>query len=270
MGGRRRLPFLFFSQDPGERMTTNDPKLEPKEPEPLTREELKFVSAYRQYRYGGDGIYKAAEKARIPKNRAVRTFNKPAVQEEIDRQDEAVRLERARQEVKDDELTVAFANRELMKTVKELTGTERLEALRLVYVVTGKIQMGNNRILDTAPAGGGEEGEGAPERFDYRAFIKVEQAAVPIVPVVAERQPAADSLHPTVAPAAGGQGTWNRDQGSVAPPSAALRAAVKALTTRNDEAKITPSVISKVATPKTTTEREARPPVRPAPPIRVG
>lgn len=164
-----------------------DQKQDTKGPTPLSREELKFVSAYRQYRYGGDGIYKAAEKARIPKNRAVRVFNKPEVQEEIDRQDEAVRQERAKLEAKDDELTVAFANRELMKTVQQLNTKEdagqRLDALRLVYVVTGRIQMGNNRILETAPSGAEEEGA-APEHFDYRALIRLEPP-MPIVPAAA-------------------------------------------------------------------------------------
>ena len=206
------------------------------EPTPLTREELKFVAAYRQYRYGGDGIYKAAEKARIPKNRAVRTFNKPEVQEEIDRQDEAVRQERAKQEVKADELTVAFANRELMKTVQQLgdkgDAAQRLEALRLVYVVTGRIQAGTTRVLETAPSG--DEGEGAPERFDYRALIKVEQAApVPIVPAAPE------------------QGSGVRDQGSVEAPAHRDRTTMNGAQLESEKPKITPSVNSKVPVPKT-------------------
>jgi hypothetical protein len=157
-----------------------------KNPKPLTRAELKFVTAYRQYRYGGEGIYRAAEKAGVARNQAIRIFNKPEVQEEIDRQDEAVRMERARQEVKDEELTVEFANRELMKTVQQLGEkadcNQRLDALRLVYVVTGRIQTGNSRVLDYAPPGAGGGDEGMPERFDYRALIKLEQQApIPLV-----------------------------------------------------------------------------------------
>ena len=63
--------------------------------EPLTREQEKFVAAYRRLK----DIYKAAAKAGIPKNVAVRTFNLIQVQEEIERQDDVVRQERARQQV---------------------------------------------------------------------------------------------------------------------------------------------------------------------------
>jgi hypothetical protein len=171
-----------------------------KDPKPLTREELKFVAAYRQYRTGGGGIYKAAEKAGIPKRRAVTVFNKPEIQEEIDRQDEAVREERAKVQVREEELTIDFANRELMKTIKQLEAKDdipqRMEALRLVYVVTGKIQNGSTRVLDTPPPsmpGALHDPESQPpERFDYRALIQViPQTPVPIVADQEER-PAVD------------------------------------------------------------------------------
>jgi hypothetical protein len=172
-----------------------------KDPKPLTREELKFVAAYRQYRTGGGGIYKAAEKAGIPKRRAVTVFNKPEIQEEIDRQDEAVREERAKVQVREEELTIDFANRELMKTIKQLEAKDdipqRMEALRLVYVVTGKIQNGSTRVLDTPPPSTGTSDPESmpPERFDYRSLHVLRVDPTTPVPIVTE-QPAPPDTHP--------------------------------------------------------------------------
>ena len=81
---------------------------------PLTREELRMVSEFRKYR----DIYKGAEKAGIPKNRAVKTFNKPEFQEELDRQDEVVRLERAKQQVAAEALTNELIDHELAAMVE--------------------------------------------------------------------------------------------------------------------------------------------------------
>ena len=59
---------------------------------PLDEKRLKFVHWFRKYR----DLYKAAERAGVPKNKAVATWCEPAVQEEFDRQEEAVRAERRR------------------------------------------------------------------------------------------------------------------------------------------------------------------------------
>jgi hypothetical protein len=102
--------------------------------------------------------------------------------------------------VRDEELTIDFLNRELMSTVQQLGGKEdvgqRLEAIRLGYVVTGKIQNGSTRLLDTPPPsmpGALHDPESQPpERFDYRALIQViPQTPVPIVADQEER-PAVD------------------------------------------------------------------------------
>src|SRR5690242_18494931 len=79
----------------------------------LDRPTLKMVEAFRKLR----DVYKAAEKAKIPKTRAVKVFNSPAFQNELERQEEAVRLERARQEVRDEKLTNEVIDRELLSVI---------------------------------------------------------------------------------------------------------------------------------------------------------
>jgi hypothetical protein len=146
--------------------------------EPLTREQEKFVAAYRRLK----DIYKAAAKAGIPKNMAVRTFNLIQVQEEIERQDDVVRQERARQQVETENLTNAFLDAELIKVIREEKGTLKKEAIQLGYIVTGRIQAGATKLLE--PAGDGIAANRTPF---YQAFIPVGVAAAPIVPKDSEQ-----------------------------------------------------------------------------------
>lgn len=146
--------------------------------EPLTREQEKFVAAYRRLK----DIYKAAAKAGIPKNVAVRTFNLIQVQEEIERQDDVVRQERARQQVEVELLTNAFLDGELIKVIREEKGTLKKDAIQLGYIVTGRIQAGATKLLE--PAGNGIATSSAPF---YQAFIPVGVPAAPIVPKDSEQ-----------------------------------------------------------------------------------
>lgn len=161
-----------------------------------------MVELFRKYRE----IYKAAEKAGVPKNQAVKVFNRPAFQEELDRQDEAVRAERARQEVRDEKLTNEVIDRELLSVILlpvDKHGSLKLEAIRLGAVMTGRIQAGNTKMLG---AGDGPEKSGAANF--YQAIVQVQEAApllpqaagdasgsAPIVPVAA-----AAAVAPAVAP----------------------------------------------------------------------
>jgi hypothetical protein len=146
--------------------------------EPLTREQEKFVAAYRRLK----DIYKAAAKAGIPKNVAVRTFNLIQVQEEIERQDDVVRQERARQQVEVELLTNAFLDGELIKVIRKEKGTLKKDAIQLGYIVTGRIQAGATKLLE--PAGNGIATNTAPF---YQAFIPVGVPAAPIVPKDSEQ-----------------------------------------------------------------------------------
>ncbi|HUD75799.1 MAG TPA: hypothetical protein VMQ76_12065, partial [Terracidiphilus sp.] len=149
------------------------------EEEPLTREQEKFATLFRKYR----DIYKAAEKAGIAKNAAVRTFHLIQVQEEIERQDDIVRHERARQQVETENLTNAFLDGELIKVIKEEKGSLKKEAIQLGYIVTGRIQAGATKLLE--PAGNGIVTNTAPF---YQAFIPVGVAAAPIIPAEQEAE----------------------------------------------------------------------------------
>lgn len=143
------------------------------ETKPLDRKDLKFVEWFRKYR----DIYKAAERAGIPKNKAIATFNRPEIQDELERQDEAVRMEKAKQEAADARLCNELIDRELLKLILldgEKHGTLKLEALRLGAVMTGRIQSGNTRSLDAAE---GRQGTG---NF-YQALVQVQEPA-PILP----------------------------------------------------------------------------------------
>lgn len=141
---------------------------------PLSREGVKMVEHYRKYR----DVYKAAERAHVPKNQAVKLFNSPAFQDELERQEEAVRMERARQEVRDEKLTNETIDRELLQVMllsAEKHGSLKLEAIRLAGVMVGRIQAGNSRALDPQGSGGG-----GPAQF-YQALVQVQEAA-PIMP----------------------------------------------------------------------------------------
>jgi hypothetical protein len=97
-------------------------------------------------------------------------FNRPEVQEEIDRQDEAVRMERAVQEVKAEILTVELIDAELMAAVKSERGAHKQAAMELAYVRLGKVQAGALRSTDVPanPNPNGGVNFGAP--FVYQAF----------------------------------------------------------------------------------------------------
>ncbi len=148
---------------------------------PLDRQGLTFATAWRKYR----DIYKAAEKAGVARSRAVSFFNRPEVQEEIDRQDEAVRMERAVQEVKAEILTVELIDAELMAAVKSEKGAHKQAAMELAYVRLGKVQAGALRSTDV-PANQNPNGGinfGSP--LVYQAFTQATpvEAPAPIVPV---------------------------------------------------------------------------------------
>jgi hypothetical protein len=151
----------------------------PKDPEaPLDRAALKMVEFFRKYR----DVYKAAEKAHVPKNQAVKVFNSAAFQDELERQDEAVRTEKARQEVRDAKLTNQLIDQELISVMvlsAEKHGNLKLEAIRLAGVMTGRIQAGNSRALEP-------QGEPGGRANFYQALVQVQEAA-PILP----EQPAA-------------------------------------------------------------------------------
>ena len=148
---------------------------------PLTRQELSFISAWRKYRHLG----RAAEKARIAKNQVTRTFNRPEIQDEIERQDEAVRQERAKLEVKAEALTNELIDRELAAMIQldaKDHGSLKLDAIRTGLVVNGRIQSGTMRSLEVFRSQENRDGDttGAPNV--YQAMVTVSQAPAPILP----------------------------------------------------------------------------------------
>jgi hypothetical protein len=166
------------------------PRKGPKtEEQPLTREQEKFCAAYCRWR----DIYKAAEKSGIAKNRAVTTFNLIQVQEEIERQREVVRQERARQQVEVEILTNEFLDKELISLIKSETGSLKKESLQLGYVVTGRIQAGMTRILEVLPNGD----KGTPANF-YQAFVQPAKPAE-AADILPPEEPAALSSQPAQA-----------------------------------------------------------------------
>ena len=172
-----------------------------KEQKPLDRRTLAFVAAFRKYR----DIYRAAERAHVPKNQAVRLFNSPAFQEELDRQDEAVRTERAKQEVRVEQLTNDLLDRThvaILKLDPEKHGSVVLEGLRLGNVITGRIQAGNTRSLEYGiPRGGeGEDAVAAGTVTVVHAQVTMEErarqatAAAPIMGEQSSESARADPL----------------------------------------------------------------------------
>lgn len=166
---------------------------------PLTREELRMVSEFRKYR----DIYKGAEKAGIPKNRAVKTFNKPEFQEELDRQDEVVRLERAKQQVAAEALTNELIDHELAAMVKldaKEHGSLKLDAIRTALVVNGRIQSGTMRSLEVGAARPDDEGDAVKQGNVYRALFQVQpQSAAPLMPEEPASQQAGKSASQSAA-----------------------------------------------------------------------
>ena len=229
------------------------------EEEPLTREQEKFVAAFRKWR----DIYKAAAKAGIGKNQAVKTFHLIQVQEEIERQDDAVRQERARQQVETENLTNAFLDHELIMVIRTETGALKKEAIQLGYIVTGRIQAGMTRILEPA----GDSGRQDKPNF-YQAFVPVGVAVGEILPTGQN------------------EGTGNRDEGSetsgqlsavsgqgsekpahatpVAAGKSSFEARMQDPAKREAAAKIMETIISPPA------EKAAPKPVRKAGPLRIG
>jgi hypothetical protein len=151
---------------------------------PLDKRALAFVAAFRRYR----DIYRAAERAHVPKSQAVRIFNSPAFQDELDRQDEAVREERARQEVKAEALTNEFLDQRLISVInleEKTHGDLVLDALRLGNVITGRIQAGNTRSLGAGldadtPAQGGAI-------TVFHAQVTMEQGRQAAAPILGEQ-----------------------------------------------------------------------------------
>jgi hypothetical protein len=145
---------------------------------PASKIELKFATAFVTYR----DVYKAAEKAKVPKNGAVRMFNLPRVQDEIERQNEAIRAERAKQAVQAEKLDGPLIDRELLSVVKldpVLHGTVKLAAIRLAMVAQGRIQDGNTKSLDPSEQGGGHANV-------YRALVSIEQPE-DLMPVASQK-----------------------------------------------------------------------------------
>ena len=149
-----------------------------KDPAPLTREQLRMVTEFRKYR----DIYKAAEKARIPKNQAVRVFNLAQFQEELDRQDEVVREERARQQVKAEALTNELIDQELATMVRldsKEHGSLKLDAIRTALVVNGRIQSGTMRSLEVGAARPDDDGEAVRKGNVYSVIFPTAEQAKP-------------------------------------------------------------------------------------------
>jgi hypothetical protein len=151
------------------------------EERPLTRVEERFATLFCKY---GD-IYKAAEKAGIGKNMAVRTFHLIQVQEEIERQKDVVRQERARQQVETENLTNDFLDKELIDVIRSEKGALKKEAIQLGYVVTGRIQAGNTRTLEVPT----EPNKGTAPNF-YQAFVRVDGPVASILPDETASNPA--------------------------------------------------------------------------------
>jgi hypothetical protein len=141
-----------------------------KEDKPLTREELRFVTEFRKYR----DIPKAAQKAKIARNRMYKIFNSTAFQEELDRQEEAVRQERAKLEVKVEALTRDFLDQEMAALIRTSEGSIKKEALALGYVVLGTIQNGGMRSTSGPQSGdsGDDPGKTVQPTFIYRATVE--------------------------------------------------------------------------------------------------
>jgi len=152
------------------------PRETPKEERQLDRQGEKFATWYVKYR----DIYKAAEKAHVAKNQAVRVFNRPEVQDEIERQEEVLRVERAKQQVETENLTNEILDRKLLKVIgldETKHGPLILEAIRLGNVITGRIRAGNTQSLEP---NGAKENTGAPNF--YQAFVPMGVPVASLLP----------------------------------------------------------------------------------------
>ena len=149
----------------------------PAKQEALTAQQMKFATAYVRWR----DVYKAASHAKINRNRAVRTFNLPQVQDEIERQQEVLRQERAKVQVEEELLTDSLLDGELVRLIrdKDSGASLQLEGIRLGYVVRGRIQAGNTRVLEQAEKGDGPMNAGVGAG-SFQAFIPM---GMPVRPV---------------------------------------------------------------------------------------
>jgi hypothetical protein len=197
-------------------------------PKPLNRQKMRFVTWFLRLR----DIYKAAEKADIAKSYAVRTFNEIEVQEEIERQQDVLRQEAARQEVQIQLLTNDLLDGELVRVIRKESGSVAIDAIRLGYIATGRIQAGQTRVLD--PGGqGGAESVTRPANF-YEAFVP--QTAPAPTPILPEATPATVPQSSDPRP---GESLKTPFQPPVkaGPDDAAIRARVRELTTRPEPPK---------------------------------
>jgi hypothetical protein len=135
------------------------------EDKPLSRQDHDYVFHFRRYR----DIYRAAERAHIPKNQAKKFHNRIEIGEEIERQDNIVLAERAAVQVKAEMLTNDLLDSELLKLIlldAEKSGDVKRRSIELGYVLTGRIESGNTRSLEA------KEGPDAKPNF-YQAFVPV-------------------------------------------------------------------------------------------------
>lgn len=147
---------------------------------PLTKQDEKFVFWFLKYR----DVYKAAERASIPKNRAKRTYDRIEIQEEIERQQSVVERERARVQVEAEGITKAMLDVELMQLImldSKKYSAAKLRGIELGYVRAGVLQVGNTKSLDLMPSGDDE----TPLPTVYQALIRV-GASVDVTPILPE------------------------------------------------------------------------------------
>jgi hypothetical protein len=171
------------------------------EERPLNRQELAFATWFCRFR----DIYKAAEKAKIPKTQAGKLFNRIEIQEEIERQQDVHRQECARQLVAAENLNNELLDRELVLLIRahrEKTPTVAREAIQLGYIALGRIQAGTTRVLEQIGAG---DAAGSGQVGFYQAFVPVgmpvgmpvDVAPAPILPEE-PAEPSAVSSQPSV------------------------------------------------------------------------
>ncbi len=150
------------------------------EDHPLTRQEMAFATWFCRSR----DIYRAAEKAKVAKNQAIKLFNRIEIQEEIERQQDVHRQEQARQLVTAENLNNELLDRELVRVIRKESGSVAIEAIRLGYIATGRIQAGTTRVIEPL------EAVTAGQPNFYQAFVPVgmpvgmpiDAAPAPILP----------------------------------------------------------------------------------------
>jgi hypothetical protein len=160
---------------------------------PLTKEDLRYVDWFRKTR----DVTRAGERAGLGPIQAKRLHERIEIQEEIERQDNIVLGERARVQVEAENINNDILDRELLKLIlldAEKNPDAKRRSIELGYVLTGRIQAGNTRSLDLAPAT-----DDTPLSTVYQAFIPVgvpvevcpilPDQPVPVVPKLPESTP---------------------------------------------------------------------------------